>query len=819
MEAAAPPLVKPPLVAIALLSSAGLALEILLMRLFAIVHWHHFAYMVLSVALLGFGASGTVLSFLRSHGQALFATLFLANAALFAASALAAFPIAAHVPFNALEVLWDPAQWRWLALVYLCLALPFFFLANAVALTLRQYEGAIARVYGADLVGAGAGAVAIVVCLDTFPPEWGLRAIAALAFAGVAWGAPMLGVRERRIWIGGAALAIVACFTVDPGWPSITITPYKGLPQALRIPGATVVNEKSSATALTTVVRNQQVPLRQAPGLSLGNAAALPPQLAVFEDGDGPSAITRYDGDRETLVYLDFLTSALPYALLQAPRVLVAGAHGDTILQAVVAGARRVDVVEPQAAKRALLDHDHAAWFGWKYVEPVVRMSGRDIRSHLAADRVRYDLIVFPLAESSGAGGVRGLTEDFLRTHQAMSLYWKRLEPEGLVAFTSWVQLPPREEPKLVLMLTRVMRDADIADPARHFVLVRSLQTTTLVWSRAPFSSNRFDAARRFAATRGFDVDHPPAPKTRTFHSLPEPFYTQAVAALAASDPKEIARYQSQHPFDVTTPTDEAPYFFQFFRWRTVEQALALKPVGGLALLEWGYPVLVLTLLQATVASIALIAAPLLLRRTRLPAGATVLGYFALVGFAFMFLEIAYLQRFTLFLGHPIHAAATVLGGFLVGAGIGSLYAARLARRHPPERLLRIAAVIAAAVALVELAGMGPLFTTLAALVPVAQPTIELGVRVTIAVVLILPLAIALGFPFPLGLGLAAARGDGALAWAWAINGCASVIGAVLATLVAVHAGSSAVVVVAAFAYVAAAALAGRLSGMPRGGT
>ena len=63
------------------------------------------------------------------------------------------------MPFNALEILWDTSQWQRLLMSYLLLTLPFFFVANAIALTMARYHDRIALIYGVDLIGAGSGAI------------------------------------------------------------------------------------------------------------------------------------------------------------------------------------------------------------------------------------------------------------------------------------------------------------------------------------------------------------------------------------------------------------------------------------------------------------------------------------------------------------------------------------------------------------------------------------------------------------------------------------------------------------------------------------
>ena len=193
--------------ALALVSAAALAYEILLTRLFSIVQWHHFAYMMISVALLGYGAAGTFVTVSRRRLEPRFAGVFAASAALFGVTAVACFLLAERVPFNALEFLWDPRQPWWLALTYLLLFVPFFFAALCVCLVFTRFAARAGRVYSFDILGAAAGCLGIVLALYAMAP---LRALGTIGAAGLLAAAlARLAVPPRRrtqdrapVWTG-----------------------------------------------------------------------------------------------------------------------------------------------------------------------------------------------------------------------------------------------------------------------------------------------------------------------------------------------------------------------------------------------------------------------------------------------------------------------------------------------------------------------------------------------------------------------------------------------------------------------------------------
>ncbi|NOQ89491.1 MAG: SAM-dependent methyltransferase, partial [Gammaproteobacteria bacterium] len=175
----------PPLLSIFILSAAALAYEVLLIRLFSIIHWHHFAFMVISIALLGYGISGSFITVFRDWLLARYQHMLIVNILLFGLSSIACFIIVQHLPFNTLEILWDHSQWQRLLLSYLLLTLPFFFVANVIALSMMRFHQKIPLVYGTDLIGAGTGILLVMLCMQYLLPETVLR---LLAFCGLSAG-------------------------------------------------------------------------------------------------------------------------------------------------------------------------------------------------------------------------------------------------------------------------------------------------------------------------------------------------------------------------------------------------------------------------------------------------------------------------------------------------------------------------------------------------------------------------------------------------------------------------------------------------------
>jgi spermidine synthase len=799
------------LLAVASLSAATLAYEILLMRLLSIRQWHHFAYMIISLALLGYGASGTFLSLSRARLRHRAPALMCSAAGLFGVTVLTNVTLTHGLPLNPLELLWDSRQWLSLLALYVLLSVPFFCAATGIGVALTQWSGRIHWLYQGDLLGAGGGALSIVLALFVFPPSTCLRLVSLLGFV-----AASLAARQWTTprWLpilllgGGGLLASM--------WPQPWLTPqpsaYKGLTQTLRLPQAKVLSEQFSPLGWLTVVQSPVIPLRYAPGMSLHSPVEPPPQLGLFSDGDAMGVITQTSGSPQSLVYVDFLTAALPYHLLNQPTVLVLGAGGGMdVLLAQYHQARSIVGVELNPHVVEMVQRVYGDFAGHLYSASNVQIHVAEARSFVTRSQSHYDLIHLALLDSlsAAAAGVHALSEHYLYTVEALHLYLRHLRPGGLLAMTRWLQLPPRDSLKLVATALTALERAGVAQPAQHLVLIRSWQTTTLLVKHSPFTTDEVTRVRQFCATRAFDVVYYPgmtAQEANRYNQLDTPDFFEAVLALVGPARRE---FQRRYKFHITPATDDRPYFFHFFKWAALPELMALHRQGGMALLESGYVLLIATLLQAVVAALLLILLPLLVWRRRsraLPYTWATGGYFLALGLAFMFLEISSMQRFVLFLGHPLYAIAVVLSGFLLFAGLGSGCGAALTRRFPQLATTRLVALAVSGVSgftLLLLWLLPPLFAWASPLAP--------GFKILLTLGLLAPLAFCMGLPFPLGLAQVAAHVPEMVPWAWGINGCASVVSVMLATLLAMHCGFTAVTLLAVVLYGIAAVIWGRV--------
>ena len=801
-------------------SAASLALEALLARYFALTQWHHLSFMVISVALLGFSASGTWLNLVTTRRDRTGAGASQAvsgaeqrlrrAAAGMAVSAVAMFLVLRLLPLDFFRIPSEPIQLSYLALSYLGCAVPFFFAGLITAIAFAAGTARPGAVYAAAMSGSAVGVLLPVLLL----PAAGLRAalmvpVALLLLPLVPWSASASrrrgGGRGARQWLASTALALALALGVGVvlAHPALEPRPgpYKYLAHVLRFPDTRLLARRDTARGRIDEVTGPTI--RFAPGLSLGAGSPVPPQRALVRDGDAAMFLVEDTAAGAAAGgWLDALHPAVALHLGTPVRaVLVLQEGGGVLLAAALRSARSVQVAEPSAAVARRLRRLQVAQ---DTVLEVVEDEPRALARRLVRSGVRFDAV---LIENWGASlaGTESHAQEPLLTVEAFRDYLALLEPDGMLSVSRRLLLPPANAPRLAAIAARALREAGARLPAEHIAMLRNWDSFTLLVTPQPLSAPRIERIRAFAGRHGFDLVSLPGlwiDETNRFNRLAEPFHAHAVAAVLASEEGMAGGL-----VDLSPPTDDRPFFNRFVRW--VQLPDYQRATGGrlYGLLLSGDVVALAVLAEALVLALVLLAVPWLrtrgLRRARAAdrgrdgaagSAGSVVAYNLAVGLGFILLELMLIQRLTVALGDPVVSFKVVLGALLVWSAAGGLLSERIA---PPRTWLAVAVVAGVVLAY---AGAGPPLLTLL----LGLPRIP---RVALIAVLLAPLGAALGMAFPLGLRLLAPAAAGR-ALAWAANGCASVVGAVASTLLAVAQGITALGLVAAASYAIAALVA-----------
>jgi len=775
--------------AVALLSAATTAYEILLVRLFGVEQFHHFATMAIGVALLGLGASGTLGALLlpRDSGSA---SRRLRAAAAATVLALVGSPWLSHrVHVEPTQLPFEAGQWLRLAALFAVLAVPFFTGGLSTLTGLLLEPRRTGRLYGASFAGGALGVALALAVLFVLPPARSLVLPPLLACLGTL----VLGWRSLATPVGVAGGLLGASLFLGPGW-SARLTPYKSLPQLSALPGAHQVAERFSPLGWVLAIEAPSFHL--APGLSLTFRGSLPRQTALLLDGDLTGAATDLT-DPGAAAVAKALPIALPNALAPPRRVLLLGVGDGLALEAALeVDAERVVTLEPNPDLLALSRELGPLKF-WQH-GPLEDRVGQ-ARVVLSREPGTFDLISLGPAIGHGAsvGGVRALEEDFLHTLDAYELFLRHLDPEGVLSITTWLSTPPRESVRTVLTAGAALRRLGYS-PSLTLLVLRSWGTVTVLARPVAFSAGELQQVRAQARARGLDVDWPPEESSTAppFNVL-EGSSIRDAAAVATRAPEEVARFAAGYPFDVAPVDDVRPYPHHFLRLSSLPALVRGARGSWLPFAEWGPIAILATLVQTVLVAALLLLLPVALRGSRarwIAPRWAVLGFFGAIGTGYMAAEIASIQQLGLLLGHPVYAVAAVLAIFLTCSGAGSVWSDRIV---PPR-----ATGSCAVVAILLWVGALVLLRVVHLLAPAALPFRLLAILICLG-----PVAFTMGMPFSLGLRQLAPRG-GSLAWAWASNGFASVVAAPASALISLELGSRILLVVAGASYAVAATLA-----------
>ena len=826
----------------ALISAMIVALQISFIRALSVATYHHFAYLVISIALLGFGASGTLLSLVQGRIKGRFARWSLAALVLFTVTGAWSYRLAATIPLDIQYLLHSPRQVVLLLFYALLLFIPFFAGGLFVGMVLTSFARRVGGLYAANMIASGMGGLVAVALAFAVPaeriPGWlGLISTAAVPLWVAACGA---GDSRRTTWwrLAAGTVAIVAALLSVAIPPELRIDRYKAEAHAQRLMeqgDATLVARKDDPRG--------RLAAYEAPSMHFALFASPlsplpPPQLQLFTDGSLSGPLFQISSAVQAPV-LRSLPQGLAYRMTSEPDVLILGeTTGVNVWLALEHGARSVTVVQSNPALVAMIREDLAGRGGAVLSRPEVTVVTTLPRLFLEQTREQFDVI--HLAEAEGmpasAGGLASLREDYLLTVEAMQTAFSRLKPSGLLTVTRGLQTPPRDNIRLFALLAAALERGG-GDPASRMLQARNYLAATTVASAAPLDPDRIERFLAACGVLSMDADYYPgvtsADLTRrnivTGGDGGVSYYHQAAMAAVRG---RAGAFASDWIYDLSPPTDDTPYFHSFFRLRSLREHIRVYGGHWFARLELGYAVVALTLIIVLVLGLALVVVPVFIMRRR--AGAPGVGgtepgksgtevargtevrpgitvwtilHFGLIGLGFMFLEMLFIQRLTRFLGDPLFATTAVLTAILTFAGFGSTIQDRLP--------LRAAHRVAIGASLVVISSL--LYGA------VAEPLLELlvsrplAVRFVAAVGTLFPVSFVLGWQFPAGVSLVGDR-QTLLPVAWATNGVASVVAAPLAVLLAMSFSLGTVALAAAGCYVVAgvAALAVRARGRDR---
>jgi len=778
---------------IAAAAGAVLMLEIGLTRIFSFTIWYHFAYLTISVALLGYGAAGSVLAawpHLKERSG------FLSWMALAAqAATLLCLVVIDQLVLDPLAIGSDASQLARMLVYYVAVALPFFAGGFLVALPLQAWPASVSRLYFWDLVGAGlaCGSIVPLIWWLGTPIATGLSA-ALLAIAAWAYAEPELRTRQTV-----AAVALAAAVLGFAAVADFAPAPTKFVSQHLRAEGAALAFSRWTPVNRVDVVTFDPPATTGSYGdwgVSQTWKGRPPGYYVIGHDGDSIAVMYEWDGRRESIEFLEHHVLRVPYLVVDDPEVVLIGLGGGAdVLNGLANGARSITGVEinpmtVHAGKVLFRDFN-----GDLLNRPEVRVEVAEGRSFLRSSPDRYDLIEINSVDTLSAlsTGAYVLSESYLYTSDAIQDYLDHLRPGGVFAMAvgdvGSPDRPARHTLRLATTVRRALEERGISNPERHVMIVGAggvLRLTHTLVKNEPFTAEEVARVERFVDQEGFIFWHRPDRPSKSFAS----------GLLTLEQPK-LESFLDDYHLNLAASTDDSPFFFNFYKWRTLFDPATYQTLDYDRTQATGQIVLAIMLVQSVLFGGLAILLPL--RRLPMSGGGSgrerlgLLGYFTALGAGFILLEISFIQRFVLFLGYPTYSLTVVMLSLLVSAGVGSLYTERVRDDFTKGLAPRLGLLVV--LVAFYLLGMPSIFDAL-----LGAP---LAVRILLSIALIVPLGLVLGGFFPLGIRLAERANPRLVPWAWAVNGCATVVGTLVAVIAGMTWSFSVVAVLALLIYAA----------------
>jgi hypothetical protein len=778
------------LAGVAISSFAALLLELALTRLFSVVLFYHFAFLAISIALLGLG-SGGVFAYLGKKHLARFRTrgLLTCLCAMNAVVVPIVLEIVLHVPVS-LQL--SRANFLRLTVMYLTSAVPFFLTGLEFSILFARESAHIPRLYGADLTGGALACLGIVPLLNWLGgPNTVLFAGFMAAVAGAVW-AQNRAARKLVVAQGTLLLLVIAA---NHSGRFFDVVYAKG------------------------ILRNQSwVEFARWNAISRVEVDRQSGAKAVVIDADASTYIMNADPKQwQDTEWQKNLMSAPPaLANVLRPRgdyAIIGPGGGVDVLRALANGSPSVTGIEinPIIANTVMRGL-YADYSYHLYERPEVHIEVTDGRSFVRNARQNFDVVQMTLVDTwaSTAAGAFALSENSLYTVEAFREYFEHLKPDGIVAITRWEFRQPREALRVVSVAMEALHQLGVENPAKNFIVVAQRELNedgipvVVLARKSAFTSSEEAAVQSHLNSY---------PELVALYLPSQPGDNPFSALIAANDPYDFAR---QYPYNVAPVTDNAPFFFF-----TLKPDQVLHQAGLQQGIDWkvnlGVAVLAMVLVISFAAVLAFLVVPLALHRGRKQERMVRLLYFVAVGLGYILVEIAFIQRFVLFLGHPTYALTVVVFLLLLSSGAGSLASRRLLP-HTRRVRLPLALIVGALLLYVFI-----LPALLNALVGLPFP-----LKLLVSAVLLIPLGLAMGMPFPTGLRALATIAapefpaaqeneahETAVEWAWAMNAGSSVFGSVLAMVIAIQFGLNVTLACGAGAYLLAILLVRTLQPHP----
>ncbi len=727
-------------------SLAILMFQVCLMRILSVTLWYHFAFLIISCALLGYGASGSWLVLVKRPNHPFW------PAFLFSLTLLPLVYLANSIQIQPALLSLSFQHWINLLVIFAILTIPFFLSGLVLNTLFRKYPGYAFRLYCFDLAGAASGIIIFLIVAPKFKEfEW----IVLISFFGFLASGVLANSRQKHVvsFFFGIIFLVTAGLEV---LSEIKVNEYKALPLALKNKNSSKIGEEWNAVSKVTWFKSPIT--KHAPGLSLNYRGEFPLQTGIALDNDLLTAAS------DRLTTQEEFVSSLPISLVFEPKkesrtVLIINAVGaDSVLPAIKTSSK-VDIhIENTLLKE---------WHENQQYPSNIRFLTGTARSVLASEKRVYDKIIVSLEGTlpSGFSGLDSLHSNDLYTREGLESLFKRLSPEGWLVFHQYLLPPPRSELRLLATLLEGIKKEG-KEPNKHLGIFQSVSTLLVLYSPTEWNNTDIETFENFCSRNSFiPISYPGAPEAAKEKALQvNPLYTQPIYQLLA-DPQS---FQNRSVFNLTPTNDNRPYFNVFLKLNKLGEYLAEFDYKWESIIEGGL-LIVLLLMFICLLSFGIIVLPLMPAITKWQFASRQSVYFIWIGLGFMCVEIALLEKLTLFLGDPVYSFSLTLSCLLMASALG-------AGRVKKDKIKPIKGITTWVVAVLLLFGL--FISKMLA----SMKGLPFEARLVTSVILIMIIGIALGHFFPYGISMVSQQSsnqkerESRIALAWCYNGVASVI-------------------------------------------
>jgi spermidine synthase len=787
-----------PHLAIFVISFATLACELLQNRIFSFQYWYHVVYFVVTTALLGMAAGGSIYHYSQKLQSYNLDDLLRRCLSGFAIFMIVSTLILSKIDIGVGEVTYDSIRSILRVFgAYSIIIVPYIFFGVSVSAAFQRLKAQSGKLYFNNLTGSAAGCVAFVVLLEPL----GIEALFVLLTALCAL-MSVVGARKSADSVSSSSFrrfSDTVVFLVSAGafllWFNPSADQVKQFNRLVPESHRSVETTMWHPLARVDVISHRDDPDKKFIVYD-GDAQTTmrPPDLPPILTGPANS---NFNASREPL-------RDLPYLLFperRSHRVAVIGSGGgQDVAVALRWGADLVDAIEINSGTNYLVTGPYNTFLNGLFKRNDVRLHTEDGRTFIARNKGPYDRIVLYGTDSfaASAAGAYVFSEAYLYTREAMVAFIEALEPNGLITFGRWYyHQKDREAIRVFSTALDVLATMGVADPARHLLVVgtewRAADFAFVMISRSPIAAKEVDKTRSYAKEIGYRLLF--APEDGAYVGADE--YRELAQSYKTGTEME---FYKNYPYRIEPVSDDSPFFFQYTRLSDWFQPAEQKN-AYFAHIRSNPNAMLFIILAQTVALVVLIVfgpAYLLKRRTgfQMRPNWSLVVYFVAIGLAFMFVEISLIQRMVLYLGSPVYSFAVVVPAILGFAGIGS-YLSGFVRRASSILFPAIAVIALWAIAWHVLAeGVNDLLLN-------AEP----ATRLAFAILLIAPLGVAMGVPFPIGIRCLC-DSDQAVPILWAVNSGCSVIASILVIPLAQSFGFQLVMGLAVALYITGSATA-----------